>query len=97
MRSKKRFLALLFSGLMLFSGVAMAAPPEDDPTCGNPGGPASGQECAGDNGDPGCQGINIAREHAEDTPAADAIDLVTDILDDGPVAEECDTDDRGRP
>lgn len=95
MRTKKRFLAIFFSGLMVFSGVATASPPDEDPTCGNPGGPASGQECAGDNGSAGCDGINTAREHAEDTPAADAFDLVTDILSEG-LEGECEEDERGR-
>lgn len=95
---KKRFLAVLFTGLLMFSGVAMATPPDDDPTCGNPGGPASGEECPGDNGSPGCEGINRAREFADQTPAADAIDLVTDILSEGLDGECEDEEERpGRP
>lgn len=88
----KKFLAVLFAGLMLFSGVAMANPPDEDPTCDNPGGPASGEECAGDNGSPGCDGVNEARQH---TPpeAEDAFDLVTDILSMGPEGE-CEDDER---
>lgn len=95
----KRFLAVLFTGLLMFSGVAMAAPPEEDPTCGNEGGPASGEECPGDNGDPGCEGINRAREEAAGTPAEDALELVVDILEDGPEGEDCDSSERpgGRP
>lgn len=99
MSLKKRFLAVLFTGLLMFSGVAMASPPPDDPTCDNPGGPASGEECAGDNGGPGCEGVNRARELTEDTPAADAIEKVTNILSDGPAGDCEDQDERpgGRP
>lgn len=100
MSHTKRFLAVLFTGLMLFSGVAMATPPNEDPTCGNPGGPASGQECAGDNGSPGCEGVLIAEERAPEQ-ADPAFDLVTDILSEGPEGE-CEENQRsdrpgGRP
>lgn len=92
----KRFLAVFFTGLLMFSGVAMAAPPEEDPTCRGEG---EEQECPGDNGDAGCEGINRARERVSGTPGEDALELVVDILDDGPEGEDCDSSERpgGRP
>jgi hypothetical protein len=100
MRVTKRFLAVVAAGLMMFSGAAMASPPDDDPTCDNPGAQAAadatGQECPGDNGSPGCEGINIARQHTPEE-ADPAMDLVTDILSIGNEGE-CEDDQRaGRP
>lgn len=80
----RRLLVLFAAGsLTLAGGSALAAPPDSDPTCGNPGGPASGEECAGDNGRPGCEGIAVAEETPAGEHAADALDLVTDILGEG--------------
>lgn len=88
---KIALLVLLIVALGMAS-IAFAQPPDTDPTCDNPGGPASGQECAGDNGEAGCQGIG----HAEETPAGevaeDAFDRVTDILGAG---DESDCNDNG--
>lgn len=83
MRKSIFVLALIL--LMAFAGVAVAGPGprEGDPTCGNPGGPASGQECAGDNGNEGCDGINVAENTPAGEAAEDALDLVRDILEQG--------------
>jgi hypothetical protein len=80
----RRLLVLLAAGsLSLAGGSAVASPPDGDPTCGNPGGPASGQECAGDNGQPGCDGIAVAEGTPAGEYAGDALDLVNDILGEG--------------
>lgn len=74
---RKVALVLLLIIAVGISGVAMAQPPEDDPTCGH--GTQSGHPCAGDNGGEGCRGLNEADQHnpEESDPA---MDLVTDIL-----------------
>jgi hypothetical protein len=86
---RKVALILLLILALGVASISVAAPPESDPTCDNPGGPASGQECAGDNGAPGCEGINRAEDTPADEEAPDAFDLVTDILDVGDKGE-CD-------
>jgi len=70
---------LMAAALVVGTGAAMADPPSSDPTCGR--GQQSGQECAGDNGAPGCEGIGRAEDTpADETPAAAAFDLVNDII-----------------
>lgn len=92
---RKVLVALAALTMSFLGGSALASPPETDPTCDNPGGPASGQECAGDNGSPGCDGINIADGHTPDQ-AEPAMDLVTDILSIGDEGE-CEDEERSDP
>jgi hypothetical protein len=76
----------LILALMLAS-IALAQPPDSDPTCGR-GNQPDPEACRGDNGAPGCQGINRARD--KNAPQSDpAMDLVTDILGEGSESE-CD-------
>lgn len=86
---RRLFVAAVAAVSLTIGGPAVANPPDSDPTCGNSGGPASGEECAGDNGAPGCEGIDRARETPAGEAAADALDLVTDILGEG-AESECD-------
>jgi hypothetical protein len=85
--TRKLIVILAAMAMTFFGGQALASPPDSDPTCGNPGGPASGQECAGDNGAPGCEGINVAEGTPAGEAAADALDLVNNILGQGPDGE----------
>lgn len=89
----RRFLVLLCVALMAFSGIASAqnGPPDEDPTCDRSEQQQSGEACPGDNGDEGCQGINVAEGHVP-PEAEDAFDLVTDILSEG---EEGDCKENG--
>lgn len=82
---RKYALVMLLILVLMVAGVAFAqGPPDDDPTCDNP--QQSGQDCAGDNGAPGCQGIEEAEDHTPDE-AEPAMDLVNNILGDGPDGE----------
>lgn len=77
---RKALLGAAIAALSFGVTGATAAPPDDDPTCDNA--QQTGAECAGDNGAPGCQGINTAEPFVDEN-AGDAFDLVTDILDIG--------------
>jgi hypothetical protein len=86
---KRKFLTVLCVALMAFAGIANANPngdngrPDSDPTCGDerPSQSSQPEGCPGDNGEPGCQGINVAREHVPEQGQG-ALDLVADILSD---------------
>lgn len=77
---RRALLAALAAATLSTGGVAFANPPDADPTCDR--GTQSGNECAGDNGGPGCDGIRRAEPYTPEE-AEDALDLVTDILGEG--------------
>lgn len=80
-RLRKMLVAIVaVAGLMVPAGPALANPPDSDPTCDNA--QQTGEECAGDNGSDGCEGINEADDNRDEN-SDDAFDLVTDILSEG--------------
>lgn len=77
---RRALLAALAVATLSGGGIAVANPPDEDPTCER--GTQSGNECAGDNGGDGCDGIRRADPFTPEE-ADDALDLVTDILGEG--------------
>jgi hypothetical protein len=75
--TRKLIVSVAALAMTFLGGSALAGPPDEDPTCGH--GTQSGKECAGNNGEAGCDGIGIAGDHANDA-AGDALGLVNDIL-----------------
>lgn len=69
---RKLIMAAAIAAGLTLGGPALANPPEDDPTCDR-------ADCAGDNGNQGCEGLDEARNY---TPgeADPAVDLVESIL-----------------
>ena len=66
----RRFIvALLAAFALAVPSTALADPPDGDPTCGHH---SQTDECPGDNGSAGCQGINQARDRAGDALVAAA-------------------------